>query len=336
MSKEEVTGSPIPASGLDVDLESARKLLEDPPWKDNPQKYRKSAETILRRILNFDPENAQAKALMVKAKEQPETLTRRFAPPSPGGRGVSPEPAYVVGYVKPAPPPAARARSAFPVTLLALVVFTGALIARSYMNDRETVYVPTASAGSTPVSAPAPVAEIAAMSAQEPPPIEAEPVIETPAPAVEPPVAVAVPSPAPSPKHAAPAAPGTLAVSSPVKVDIYSDGQYVASVPTTLELPPGTHTLEYRHQNLRRQMAHAIRSGETATAMVTFDITVQINARPWAQVFIEGSRRQLLGQTPLSDVQVPIGSVLVFENPNFPGKTYRVTGKETEIRVNFP
>ena len=70
--------------------------------------------------------------------------------------------------------------------------------------------------------------------------------------------------------------------------------------------------------------------------MVTFDVPVQINARPWAQVFIEGSQRQPLGQTPLSDVRVPIGSLLVFENPNFQGKSYRVTGKETEIRMTFP
>src|SRR5439155_3958830 len=31
-------------------------------------------------------------------------------------------------------------------------------------------------------------------------------------------------------------------------------------------------------------------------------------------------------QTPLSDVRVPIGTVLACENPNFSGKTYRVTG----------
>ena len=70
--------------------------------------------------------------------------------------------------------------------------------------------------------------------------------------------------------------------------------------------------------------------------MVTFEVAVQINARPWAQVFIEGNQRRALGQTPLGSVQVPIGSVLVFENPNFPAKNYRVTGKETAIQIVFP
>jgi hypothetical protein len=79
-----------------------------------------------------------------------------------------------------------------------------------------------------------------------------------------------------------------------------------------------------------------VKAKETTTAMVTFDVTVQINARPWAQVFVDGSQRRPLGQTPLSDVKVPIGSALIFENPNFPTKTYRVTGKETAIQMVFP
>ena len=35
-------------------------------------------------------------------------------------------------------------------------------------------------------------------------------------------------------------------------------------------------------------MTHDIKSKETVTALVSFDLTVQINARPWAQVFIDG------------------------------------------------
>jgi len=86
---------------------------------------------------------------------------------------------------------------------------------------------------------------------------------------------------------------------------------------------------------MRKVVSHVIKANETTTAMITFDIPVQINAKPWAQVSIDGSPRQALGQTPLSDIKVPIGSVLLFENPNFASKTYRVNGKESEIRVNF-
>ena len=134
----------------------------------------------------------------------------------------------------------------------------------------------------------------------------------------------------------APLETGTLAVSSPTTVDIYVNDQLVGSAPTTIVLPVGNQTLEYRHQDMRKTVTHTIQKNETITAMITFDVTVQINAKPWAHVFIDGTKRQPLGQTPLSDVRVPIGSNLVFENPNFQGKTYRITGKETQIRVSFP
>jgi hypothetical protein len=83
-------------------------------------------------------------------------------------------------------------------------------------------------------------------------------------------------------------------------------------------------------------MTHDIKLDQTTSASVTFQTTVQVNAKPWANVFIEGPTRRALGQTPLSGVNVAIGSVLVFENPNFPTKTHRVTDAEAAIQVDFP
>ena len=129
---------------------------------------------------------------------------------------------------------------------------------------------------------------------------------------------------------------GSLAVSSPVATDIYSGDQYLGATPLTVQLPAGNQTLEYRHANLRKTVTQVISPNETTTARVTFDVTLQINARPWAQVYLDGADKQPLGQTPLSNVQVPLGRVLVFENPQFPVKSYRVTGNESAIQVNFP
>jgi hypothetical protein len=83
-------------------------------------------------------------------------------------------------------------------------------------------------------------------------------------------------------------------------------------------------------------MTHDIKSKETVNALVNFEVTVQINARPWAQVFVDGTARKPLGQTPLSSVKVPVGTVLAFENPNFPSKSHQVTEKDSSIQVVFP
>jgi hypothetical protein len=129
---------------------------------------------------------------------------------------------------------------------------------------------------------------------------------------------------------------GTLAVSSPTSVDIYKDDTYIGSAPVSLQLPPGMQTLEYRHGSLSKKLTHVINSNETTRAMITFELDVRINSKPWAEVFLDGVERKPLGQTPLSGVRVPIGSVLVFENPGFPAKKYRVTGNETGIQIVFP
>jgi hypothetical protein len=151
----------------------------------------------------------------------------------------------------------------------------------------------------------------------------------------------AAPVPPPQPaalrdKPATPAPAGTLAISSPTSVEIYMDDTYVGSAPVSLELTPGMHTLEYRHGALRRRVTHAVASNEVTRANIGFDVTVQVNSKPWAEVFIDGVEKRPLGQTPLSGLRVPIGSVLVFENPAFRAKRFRVTGNEAGIQNVFP
>ena len=173
--------------------------------------------------------------------------------------------------------------------------------------------------------------------------IETVPVPEPTPPAAENPSttyrsSAVVPPPGPVAKEPQPviaAAAGTLAVSSQTSVDIYKDDAYLGAAPVSLELPAGTHTLEYRHGGLRKYVTHVINSNETTKTTITFDVSVQINSKPWAAVFIDGVEKKALGQTPLSGVRVPIGSVLIFENPRFQTKTYRVTGNETGIQIVF-
>jgi len=140
----------------------------------------------------------------------------------------------------------------------------------------------------------------------------------------------------PAPVAAGAAAPGSLAVSAAVPVEIYRGEEHLGSTPTTLQLPPGPQTLEYRYQGMRQTLTHLITSQETTTAMVSFPVRVQINAKPWARVFVEGVQLTPLGQTPLGDVSVAVGSVLVFQSPGFPDKRYRVTARDAAIQMTFP
>jgi hypothetical protein len=129
---------------------------------------------------------------------------------------------------------------------------------------------------------------------------------------------------------------GSLAVSCAIAAEIYIGGKQVGSTPTTLQLPAGNQTIEYRHGDLKTVVNHVIKAKETTTALVVFETTVQVTARPWATVSIEGSPRLPLGETPLTDVRLPVGSVLTFENPNFPSKSHKIAPDDKSIQMVFP
>src|SRR5215510_8390633 len=71
-----------PFSGsFERDIENARVLIEESPWKENPQKYQKVAESIVRRVLNFDPSNEAAKRLLARLEEKNTDIRVQVAEP---------------------------------------------------------------------------------------------------------------------------------------------------------------------------------------------------------------------------------------------------------------
>jgi hypothetical protein len=154
-----------------------------------------------------------------------------------------------------------------------------------------------------------------------------------------PPVSNVIPEPSPDRPVAAPPtaeAKGSLAISAAVPVAVYLAGKELGTTPITIELPPGLQTLEYRYENQSKTASYIFRSNETTATTIVFEVNLRINARPWAQVSIEGPQGKTLGQTPLSNITVAAGSVLVFQNPNFPEKKHRVTGTDSTILLSFP
>ena len=307
------------------DLQDARMLLEQSGTQDERKKYRKAAEIILLKTLHLDPENAGARALLQSVRASAPEQSREDVPFIVTPRSGSPKKDVRRKF-----------RLKLPFMLIAMLAAGGGILRIAYSHrlnpnalaapaaqkarPRESDFRPALSLTPQPVpvssNVPAPVIDPVPL----PTPARQVLVVRAPAP---PPIAIST-------------AVGKLAVSSPLPAEIYAGDRYIGSTPTTLELPAGRQTLEYRHGDLRTAVSHEIKPDETATASITFSVTVQINAKPWAQVFLDGAQRRPLGQTPLSDISVPIGGVLVFENPNFPAKSHRITEKDTAIQVNFP
>lgn len=341
---------------IHLDLRDARSLLEQSGTEDEKRKYRKAAEIILLKALRVEPENKEAKALLQSVRAVPALPATHPQEPSPKDVSFVAEP---VLFKNLQPEKKNKSRVKLPIGITAAILVGGGVLwsLQSRPRDPATPAVPVAAVARTERINQSDFQPLVGETQNSPLPSETETEAPPPPPAEEPVSAPPVPVAAPptpradvapprktisppvvaEPRQSTPTlAMGSLAVNSPVAAEIYQNGQYLGSTPTTLQLPAGQQTLEYRHGELRSTETYNIKPNERTAASVTFQITVQINARPWAQVFLEGAPRRPLGQTPLSGVSVPVGGVLVFENPNFTLKTYRITEKDSAIQLNFP
>jgi hypothetical protein len=337
---------PVPnLSDLRQDLQDARSLLEQSGSENEQRKYRKAAEIILLKALHREPENAEAKALLQSARAVPVSIGRRTPEQAPNDASFTAAPAPFPSSQK-----KQKKKSGLKLSLwlIATVLMGGGLLLILYSHPAnpaalaapvmraEPLHVTPVQPAVIDVASATPPAPDAPPPATVPQPVRASQTpFAIPAAAV---TAVALPAATSLPRTAnkPPEAMGSLAVSSYTAAEIYQGDRYLGSTPTTLQLPPGRQTLEYRHGELRTVVNHDIKSNQTTPVSITFQTTVQINSKPWAQVFLDGTPRRPLGQTPLSGISVPIGGVLIFENPSFTSKTYRITDKDTAIQVEFP
>ena len=112
---------------------------------------------------------------------------------------------------------------------------------------------------------------------------------------------------------------GSVAVTSPVPMQVLLKGRVVATTEAeSFMLPVGTQELEFVNQNVgyRARRTVTVQAGKTTPVRLDPPSgTVNINAVPWAEVWLGGQR---LGETPLGNVQMPIGSrELIFRHPDF-------------------
>ena len=116
-------------------------------------------------------------------------------------------------------------------------------------------------------------------------------------------------------KASGPAA-GWLTVSSPFDVQVFEAGVMVALSGAKVMLPAGRHELQLVNTTLGYEESRRLEISAGKAAAVAIEApktTISVNARPWAEVFVDGAS---VGQTPLSNVSVAIGPhAVVFRHP---------------------
>ena len=112
---------------------------------------------------------------------------------------------------------------------------------------------------------------------------------------------------------------GWVRVETPFEVQVTEGGAVVgSSASERIMVTAGPHVFELKNAALgyRATVKAVVGAGRTEPLVVETPRTaVQVNAQPWAEVLVDG---RLLGETPLANVQLPIGAhQFVFRHPDF-------------------
>ncbi len=120
---------------------------------------------------------------------------------------------------------------------------------------------------------------------------------------------------------------GWIAVVAPADVQIYEQQRLLGSSRSEqIMVAAGRHDLEIVNEALGYRVTRTVQvpPGETATIRLEWPTgSLALNAQPWADVWLDGDR---IGETPIGNVQVPIGAHrVVFRHPELGEQAHNVT-----------
>jgi hypothetical protein len=131
---------------------------------------------------------------------------------------------------------------------------------------------------------------------------------------------------------------GWVAVFSPIALEIAAGGRTIGNTETgKIMLPPGRHdlTLSNRQLGYSETRSVEIHPGEERPLNVEPKSAVNINAHPWAEVWIDGRKA---GDTPIANLRVLLGTrVFVFKHPQFGERriTMTITAAPAALSVDL-
>jgi hypothetical protein len=122
---------------------------------------------------------------------------------------------------------------------------------------------------------------------------------------------------------------GYIAIQSPIVLRIVRNGDFVGtSEDTRLSLPAGSHVIGLENESVgyRDVRTVEVAAGKVTNVAVTLpNGAISINARPWAEVFVDGQR---VGETPVSQYSLPVGiHAILFRHPELGERTVSVVVK---------
>ena len=120
---------------------------------------------------------------------------------------------------------------------------------------------------------------------------------------------------------------GWLTVKAPFSLEIREEGRIVGTTDADrLMLAAGPHTIELVNETLGYKVTRTVQVMPGKVASLAVDLpkgVVNLNAMPWAEVWVDGQR---VGETPIGNLSIPIGPhEVVFRHPQFGEKRHAIS-----------
>jgi len=131
---------------------------------------------------------------------------------------------------------------------------------------------------------------------------------------------------------------GFAAISAPFVIEVSENGKTLGTSEDQILLSPGSHALRVANKDLGYVATETVEIQPGEVTRLTLDPRgrANINAAPWAEVWIDGEKA---GETPLANVAIRLGiREIVFKNPQFGERkiTATITGSApATISVDF-
>jgi hypothetical protein len=131
---------------------------------------------------------------------------------------------------------------------------------------------------------------------------------------------------------------GFASISAPFIVDVAENGRTLGTSADQIILSAGHHQLNLSNADLNYSATQGVdvEPGEAARVKIDPRGRANINAVPWAEVYIDGEKA---GETPLANVPIRLGvREILFKNPQFPDRKVVTTikaGEPATLTVDF-
>lgn len=132
---------------------------------------------------------------------------------------------------------------------------------------------------------------------------------------------------APAPQNTGAPLAGWITAKLPFPAEIREKGQLIGTTDTDrLMLAAGLHQLEFVNEPLGYRATRSVQVVAGRVLPISLDLpkgSVNLNAAPWAEVWLDGVR---VGETPIGNLTVPIGPhEIIFRHPQFGEKRHAIS-----------